>query len=269
MAWHPKREAYAREISALGLQLTQQLVAGYKKAYWEGGVPRCTGVLLADMLRLIFEAIATKGLAKGASTIAGSRLLKRLPPTLQEIPSRIVQPPSRHDLINYITHDKTVALHGRGVLTDLKPGQFLVRVEARSATRPGNWFNGPFGSREEAKRYAQYLADLGESGIRRNSALPRVWEDGAQGNRIEVIRVYEVNHPSPAISSVAAPQREAGTVMVRPEHRAALRSGSAIDAAEYAGQGQQLSVPVTQAHQVHELELVKRVSGDEIKVTKP
>jgi len=268
MAWHPQRAAYARELAALGLAMSQEFLDGYKTAYRLGGVPRCTGRVLADVLRLVFEVVATKGLAKGVSAVAGSKVLERLPPVMRKIPERLKRPPTRLQLIEYITHDKAAALYGRGILTDIKPGQFLVRVERRAAKGPGNWFNGPFRTRAAARRYAQYLADLGERGIRQESALPRVWKDGGQGNAIEVVRIYEVNHPSPAISSVVAPQREGGTVMARPEHYRAIQSGKPIPP-EYAGQGQQLSVPVTQTKQVHDIDLVTRVAGEQFDVAGP
>ena len=76
---------------------------------------------------------------------------------------------------------------------------------------PGNWFHGPFNDLAGAERYAKYLADLGQSGIRRESALPQIWTGGSAGNPIEIIRVYCVKHESPAISSVVAPQPEGAT----------------------------------------------------------
>ena len=123
--------------------------------------------------------------------------------------------PDRNQLIGYIQLDVSATLHGEGILTDLKQGQYLLRVEACEATQPGNWFHGPFKDYLQAMSYAKYLADLGRSGIRRENALPMVWIGGSQGNPVGVIRLYQVIHPSPAISSVVAPQREGGTVMVR------------------------------------------------------
>lgn len=72
---HPKREAYRQELAALGLALTQAMVQSYRDAYKAGGVPQCTGVLLADAMRLSFEILATKGAAKVASSTRISRFL--------------------------------------------------------------------------------------------------------------------------------------------------------------------------------------------------
>jgi len=176
--------------------------------------------------------------------------------------------PSHYDLIQYIQHDESTSLHGRGILVNLKPGQYLVRVEANAAKRPGNWFHGPFYNLADARKYAAYLADLGESGIRRVNALPRIWEDGWEGNAVEVIRLYQVLYPSPAISSVVAPQYETGAVMATPEQIEAARTGKFRHVPEYGGQGQQLSMPVKQVSRNHGFDLVKRVVGEETKITK-
>lgn len=120
--------------------------------------------------------------------------------------------PDRNELIAYIQHDESAALYGEGILTDLTQGQYLLRVEACEATRPGNWFHGPFNDYSQAMSYAKYVANLGRSGIRRANALPLVWVGGSQGNPIQVIRLYRVIHPCPAISSVVAPQREGGSI---------------------------------------------------------
>lgn len=172
--------------------------------------------------------------------------------------------PSRHQMINYIFHDESAALYGEGILVDLRPGEFLLRVEARGASGPGNWFHGPFDTRPDADRYADYLLSLGRQRIREENALPRVWKDGSSGNAVDVIRYYKVRFACPAISSVVAPQRETGTVMARPEHRSAGKAGFN----EYAGQGQQLSVPVSRVRDLHGIDLVERVFGD-TSITRP
>lgn len=177
--------------------------------------------------------------------------------------------PNRYELIEYIKHDEADVLHGEGILTDLRVGHFLLRVEARADELPGNWFHGPFQGRADATGYARYLVQLGKSGIRRENALPMVWDGGRSGNAIDVIRLYQVIHPTPAISSVVAPKRESGTVIVTERHRQAAHAGDPVLAAEYAGQGQQLSVPVTRVRENHEVELVRRVPGGEIAITMP
>jgi hypothetical protein len=156
----------------------------------------------------------------------------------------------RFQRIESISHDASVALHGRGILCDLRPGEYLVRVEASGAIAPGNWFHGPFKDLAGAERYGRYLAELGRSGIRRENALPLVWQGGAAGNAIEVIRVYRVKHASPAISSVVAPQTEGDM------------------STEYPGQGQQLCIPVRQVREKEGLDLVERVRSAEIRVTR-
>jgi len=177
--------------------------------------------------------------------------------------------PIYYQMVNYIQHDESSSLYGEGLLVNLRQGQYLVRVEARVIFEPGNWYNGPFLNLTDARHYAKYLANLGVSGIRRKSALPRVWSNGSSGNRVEVIRLYRIVNPSPAISSVVAPQRESGTVVARPEHRAAMLAGNIMLAAEYSGQGQQLSLPVKQMSEKHNIKIVERVIGEEINITKP
>jgi hypothetical protein len=78
---HPKREAYRQELAALGLALTQAMIQSYRDAYRVGGVPQCTGVLLADAMRLAFEILATKGAGKMASS---TRLSRYLPASARE-----------------------------------------------------------------------------------------------------------------------------------------------------------------------------------------
>ncbi len=178
------------------------------------------------------------------------------------------EPPTRMQLIDWLAprHDEAVALHGRGLLVDLVPGRYLARAEGRYDPRPGRWFLGPFLDRAHAVRYSEYLAGLGRRGLRRELALPRIWEDGGQGNQVDVIRLYTVVHPTPAISSVVAPQREGGTVMARPEHRAAVMAGNVMQSAEYPGQAQQLLLPVVEASLHGTVDLVARVPGAVISV---
>lgn len=273
MQFHPKRREYAEELKRLGLQLTKEFTDGYEKSYKAGGIPECTGRLLADLLRIVFELLAAKGagkLASGAGKLASSgkiaEVLDKLPGPLKKLPEKLAAPPTRWQLIDYIKHDDKVAMYARGILHDLKPGEYLVRVEARAATGPGNWFNGPFNSPEAAQRYANYLADLGEKGIRRDSALPLVWADGGAGNRIEVIRIYKVKYETPGINSVVAPQKE-GAVKAAAESADAAKT--AAKPTVLPGQGQQLSLPVTQAKKVHGIDLVERVDFMEISITKP
>jgi hypothetical protein len=278
MQFHPKRRQYEEELKNLGLQLTKEFIAGYEKSYKAGGIPQCTGRLLADLLRIVFEILATKGAGKvaaGAGKLASSgkiaQVLEKLPGPLKTLPAKLAQPPTRWQLIDYIRHDEKAALYARGMLYDLKPGEFLVRVEARHAPGPGNWFNGPFKTADQAKEYAEYLANMGEKGIREVSALPLVWEGGSPGSKVEVIRIYRVARETPAIGSVVAPQKEglakAATGAANASKDAANASKGASPVVR-AGQGQQLSLPVTQAEQVHGLKLVERFDWLEILITK-
>ena len=271
MQFHPKRREYEQELKNLGLQLTKEFIAGYQKCYEAGGIPQCTGRLLADLLRIAFELLAAKGAGKVASSVGKlassgklAEVLERLPGPLKKLPAKLAEPPSRWQLIDYIRHDEKAALYARGMLYDLKPGEFLVRVEARGAATPGNWFNGPFKTAEQAKKYAEYLADLGEKGIRDVSALPLVWEGGGAGNKVEVIRIYKVTRETPAIGSVVAPQKEGIT---KAAAGAADTSKGAAPVVR-AGQGQQLSLPVTQTEKVHGIKLVERFDWLEILITK-
>jgi hypothetical protein len=269
LQFHPKRDEYAQELKRLGLAITNEFTLGYKRCYTAGGIPQCTGRLLADLLRIVFELLAAKGagkLAAGAGELASSgkiaEVLERLPGPLKTLPEKLAARPTRWQLIDYIKHDEKVAMYARGVLYDLKPGEYLVRVEARGAATPGNWFNGPFKTPAEAQSYGKYLADLGEKGIRNDSALPLVWSDGAAGNKIEVVRIYKVTGETPAISSVVAPQTEG----------VAKATGGAKAAAKQKvlpGQGQQLSLPVTMTKKVHGIDLVERMNHLEISITKP
>ncbi len=286
MMLHPKRRQYEDELKTLGLQLAKDFADGYKAAYKAGGLPQCTGRLLADLLRLVFELLATKGVGKaaaGAGKLATSgklaAVLEKLPGPLKKIPVKMAQPPTRWQLIEYLTktkrhHSDKIAMHARGVLRDVKPGEYLVRVEARADTGPGSWFNGPFRTPEEAKKYAQYLSELGEDVIRRESALPEQWvvrnEDGTfskvtKGNKVEVIRVYKVKHESPAIVSHAAKQEEG----------AVLDAAGKLDPAKaakktpsHAGEGQQLVLPVWEVKEVHGIDLVERMNHMEIPVNR-
>lgn len=177
------------------------------------------------------------------------------------------RPPTYLELLNYIKHSENEALYGEGILNNLTPGQLLARVEAHNDTKPGNWFFGPFNDLAQAKKYIMYIANLGQRGIRQNSALPHVWPGGYSGNSVDVIRIYRVIYPTPAIASFAAPQDETGAVMATPRQIAAVRAGTYRHMPKYEGQGHQLSLPVSGALK-HDLELVERVKGEEYKITK-
>lgn len=278
MMFHPKRRQYEDELKNLGLQIAKDFADGYKKAYKAGGLPQCTGRLLADLLRLAFELLAAKGAGKvaaGAGKLASSgkvaAVLEKLPGPLKNLPAKLAEKPTRNQLIKYIKHDKSVALHGEGVLRDLRPGEFLVRVEGRWDKHPGGWFNGPFKTAEDAQKYAMYLSDLGQDGIREVSALPikyvkEIKEKGVivlkkNTNEVDIIRIYKVKHETPAISSVVAPQKEGaarGSEAMRVKGAPEVRGG----------QGQQLSLPLWAAKELHGIDLVERVNSIEILIRK-
>jgi hypothetical protein len=285
LSFHPRRNEYAEELKKIGLQITKDFVETYQKAYAAGGIPQCAGRIFADLLRLAFEILATKGAGKVAASagkLAASgkiaTVLEKLPGPLKKLPQLLSKPPKREVLIKYLHHSEDVALHGRGILYDLKPGEFLVRVEGKFDTHGGSWFNGPFKSAKEAKEYADYLAGLGKEGIRQESALPKAWvnkikhKDGStsivlsRGNKVEVIRIYEVKHPTPAISSVVQKQEE-GAALVKAGTVDPVKAGKAREFR--AGQGQQLSVPVKKVKDIHGIDLVKRHDWLEVLITKP
>ena len=61
-------------------------------------------------------------------------------------------------------------------------------------------------------------------------------------------------------------QPEGGKVMVRPEHREAIRTGNPEVAHEYKGGNTQLELPVKGMRKTYNIEIVKRVEGGEFPV---
>jgi hypothetical protein len=70
LRYHPKREQYEQELLDLGIAVTNDLMAGYQKAYDTGGLPQCTGRLLADLVAIAVEVAGSKGAAKAASLLS-------------------------------------------------------------------------------------------------------------------------------------------------------------------------------------------------------
>jgi len=70
LRYHPKREQYEQELLNFGIAVTNDLLAGYQKAYDTGGIPQCTGRLLADLVAIAIEVVGSKGAAKAASLIS-------------------------------------------------------------------------------------------------------------------------------------------------------------------------------------------------------
>ena len=232
--FHPRRGEYASELKAMGLKLARNFWAAYEKAYDEGGMPQCMGLLLADLLRLAFEIALAKGATAAVAGIRSSGVLSkiRLPKTKplpdSVPPKKTIRRPDRPIRPNDYERFKFTLIDdylggnynrgkqpagggvkfGRGLLVDLKPGQYLVRVEARHTRGPGAWFNGPFKTLEEAREYSKALSDLGKREIRELSALPEMWQGGKAGNPVEVARIYSVQHRTPALHSVVAAQKE-------------------------------------------------------------
>jgi hypothetical protein len=95
----------------------------------------------------------------------------------------------------------------RGVFNKTTKTTYIVR-----AGPPGSYGDHLFASLEEAQAYARQLASTGEAAIRETSALSRVWKDGAEGNPVDAIRVFEVPPDTPYIQGVVGPQMEGGTV---------------------------------------------------------
>ena len=87
---HPKRDEYRKEIADLGLAITKEVAHVYKKAFASGGLPECSGVLLADILRLALEIAGAKGVGKLAST---AKLAKHLPQKLKSAVPKLKKQP--------------------------------------------------------------------------------------------------------------------------------------------------------------------------------
>lgn len=99
----------------------------------------------------------------------------------------------------------------RGVYDVTSQKSYIVR-----AGPPGLYGDHLFTSLAEAEAYARHLASTGEIAIRETSALPRVWPGGAEGNPVDVVRVFEVPVGTPYIQGVVGPQAEGGTVYGAP-----------------------------------------------------
>jgi len=110
MVWHPRREEYRAELLDLGLAMTRDFVKGYETAYDEGGVPQCTGRLLADLLVLLFEALATKGAGKLVQATKISKLKALIPDTVRGKLARkqrgVGQPKSQSPLFPDLTDEE-------------------------------------------------------------------------------------------------------------------------------------------------------------------
>jgi hypothetical protein len=131
---------------------------------------------------------------------------------------------------------------GRGFFAVTDRPSYVVRVGP-----PGKYADHIFTSAQEAKDYARWLADRGEASIREASALPRVWQGGAQGNPVDAARVFEVPKGTPYIQGVVEQKLEGGTVANVPKI--------------YAGGGPQVVIPQNT--------IGKLVEGGEFPVTKP
>jgi hypothetical protein len=94
----------------------------------------------------------------------------------------------------------------RGILMYTEQPSFVVR-----AGPPGSYGDHIFSSSEEARTYAEQLAARGETEIRNTSSLPYVRRDGAVGNPVDAVRVFEVPENMPYIAGVVGEQLE-GTV---------------------------------------------------------
>lgn len=76
---------------------------------------------------------------------------------------------------------------------------------------PGRYADDFFTTSEEAASYAVGLAGRGEASIRETSALPKAWPNGAPGNPVDYVRVFEVPPRTPYIQGVVAPQPDMTT----------------------------------------------------------
>lgn len=87
---HPHRHRYQNELMELGVHVTREFIEGFKKSYREGGIPQCTGRILADVLVILFEVVATKGAGKALHAAKATKLTKLLPQNVQRRLSKSV-----------------------------------------------------------------------------------------------------------------------------------------------------------------------------------
>jgi hypothetical protein len=180
------------------------------------------------------------------------------------IPPKV--PPTEPQMIGMLSMDG--AANSRFALMRNLRGKYVLRAEGIADTGAGDFFNGPYGSLEEAQAAAQRFSGS-QSTLRQGNALPRTWPDGFQkagGARSEVIRVYRIEYDVPGIRSVAAAQPESGTVMVRAEHLQAIRQGKPSIGFEYKGGNSQLELPVKGMQKTYGVNIVQRVTGAEYPV---
>lgn len=108
LAFHPKRNEFRKELADLGWTITNQWADLYKRAYESGGIPECTGVLLADVLALAIQVVGTKGLASTA------KLAKFLPAKLKKALPELKKQPRLPDSTALLTAAKRIKLDPKG-----------------------------------------------------------------------------------------------------------------------------------------------------------
>ena len=134
------------------------------------------------------------GVTLGGIVIRG---LSRIAPSL-----RTISPPRTGPGANIPNNAR--AFLERGMFFETTETTFLVR--AGPAGRYGA--HHLFTSRSEAEAFARQMSRLGRSEIRRQFALPLVWENGQAGNPVDFIRVFRVPRGTRGIQGVVGPQQE-------------------------------------------------------------
>lgn len=108
---HPKREQYEKELKELGIVLTRTMTEGYQNAYNEGGLPQCTGRLLADIVALAVEFATTKGAGK---VVKATKITSKLPEKLKGAAESLKKGLGKVDTTALMRRAKVVKLNTNG-----------------------------------------------------------------------------------------------------------------------------------------------------------
>ena len=111
---HPKRDEYEKELKELGIVLTAAIIEGYRNAYHEGGIPQCTGRLLADTLAIVLEIATTKGAGKVVKATNITKLANKLPDKLKGVADSAKNKIGKLDVTALMKRAKLVKLNPKG-----------------------------------------------------------------------------------------------------------------------------------------------------------
>ncbi len=123
---------------------------------------------------------------KAATTPAKSAIVgdkATAPPTATGSPTDTIPPKNLH---------KDAWLGGKYVEKTTAKKMYMVRANDKELDVKGSYGNLLFGDLAKAEAYAHHLAGTGEESIRNTNALSSRWKSGQIGNRIDVVRIYEV-----------------------------------------------------------------------------